>query len=150
MTNTTYFFIFIPIVGIILLAINLLLTAHNSSPERDSARSPIFLTRPGVFPTRPYQLSKRSYILKSEVSFTDIDKPYGNTTFYIPLYEGDNLIFVPVVSVDNITFEPDLTKPIHKCNPIPNNEEDSQKAIEKAISMFKQSELCVCDLKQIN
>jgi len=71
------------------------------------------------------------------------------TTFYIPLYQGDNLIFVPVVSVDTMTFEADLTKPIYKCNPIPNNEKDSEKAIEKAISMFKLSDLCVCDLKQV-
>jgi hypothetical protein len=143
MTSTTFFIIFIPILGILLLSINLLLPRHNPYQEKDSVRPHIFLTV-------PYQLPKTSYILKSEVSFTDNGKSNGDITFYIPLYEGDNLIFVPVVSVDTMAFESDLTKPIHKCNPIPNNEKDSQKAIEKAISIFKQSELCVCDLKQIS
>jgi len=106
---------------------------------------------PHIFLTVPYELLKRSCVLKSGVSFcTDNGKSNGDITFYIPLYRGDNMIFVPVVSVDTMTFKADLTEPIYKGNPIPNNEEDSNKAIEKAISIFKQSELCVCDLKQVS
>jgi len=104
-----------------------------------------------VFLTVPYELLKKSCVLKSGVSFcTDNGKSNGDISFYISLYEGDKLIFVPVVSVDTMAFKADLTKPIHKCNPVPNNEKDSNKAIEKAISLFKQSELCVCDLKQVS
>ena len=108
------------------------------------------ITTPHTFLTLSRNPLKTDCLLNSGVSFcTDDGKSDGDITFYIPLYEGDNLIFVPVVSVDNINFEPDLTKPIYKGNPIPNNEKDSKKAIEKAIVIFKKSELCVCDLKQI-
>jgi len=108
------------------------------------------ITTPHTFLTLSRNPLKTDCLLNSGVSFcTDDGKSDGDITFYIPLYEGDNLIFVPVVSVDNISFEPDLTKPIYKGNPIPNNEKDSKKAIEKAIIIFKKSELCVCDLKQI-
>ena len=235
MTSTTFFIIFIPILAILLLAINLILAPHNPYQEKDSAFecgfhsfvgqnrtqfnisffifALLFLlfdleillvypysvssytndiyglvimmvffvlltlgfifelgknaltidsrqtssysngdtATPHVFLTVPYELLKTSCILKSGISFsTDNDKSKKDITFYISLYEGDKLIFVPVVSVDTMTFEPDLTKPIHKCNPIPNNDKDSSKAIEKAISLFKRSELCVCDLKQIS
>src|ERR671927_948505 len=37
MTSTTFFIIFIPILSILLLAINLLLAPHNSYQEKDSA-----------------------------------------------------------------------------------------------------------------
>ena len=37
MTSTTFFFIFIPILGIILLVVNLLLAPHNPYQEKDSA-----------------------------------------------------------------------------------------------------------------
>src|ERR1700753_3138183 len=37
MTSQTFFFIFIPILGIILLAINLILAPHNPYEEKDSA-----------------------------------------------------------------------------------------------------------------
>jgi NADH-ubiquinone oxidoreductase chain 3 len=37
MTSTTFFFIFIPILAIILLAVNLIFAPHNPYQEKDSA-----------------------------------------------------------------------------------------------------------------
>src|ERR1700754_1021903 len=37
MTSTTFFFIFVPILGIILLAVNLIFAPHNPYEEKDSA-----------------------------------------------------------------------------------------------------------------
>lgn len=122
---------------------------------------------PHVFITEPYQLllsslfclfsKKKSFLfngkktIKNRVSLSTYNSESNkDITFYVALYENDNLLLVPVVSKDNVTFESDLTKPIHKSNPIPNNEKDSNMAIEKAISIFKNSDLCVCDLKQVS
>src|SRR3979409_2356501 len=37
MTSTTFFFVFIPILGIILLLVNLIFSPHNAYQEKDSA-----------------------------------------------------------------------------------------------------------------
>ena len=37
MTSTTFFFIFVPILAIILLAVNLIFAPHNPYQEKDSA-----------------------------------------------------------------------------------------------------------------
>lgn len=97
----------------------------------------------------PLEREKKNFKNKGLFS-THSCKLNKENTFYIPLYDNEQLILVPVVSTDTITFEPDLTKPIQKFNPIPNNETDSRKAIEKAITIFKNSDLCVCDLKQVS
>lgn len=123
--------------------------------RQTSSYSNINTTTPHVFISEAYppllKSSFFSYPFITKVSFsTDSRKSNNDITFYVPLYDDDNnLILVPIVSKDTVTFEPDLSKPMHKSNPMDNNEIDSKKAIEKAISMFKRSELCVCDLKQV-
>jgi hypothetical protein len=67
-------------------------------------------------------------------------------TIYISIGEGDNLIFVPVTIEGIDEFKADLTKSIHKANPIPNNKEDSLVATKKARLIFKRSTLCACSL----
>ena len=130
-------------IRILILAIYFTLASHNPYKEKD-------ITTPHMFLSLAHKIPKTQFVLKSGVySCTDDGKSNEDITFYIPLYEGDNVIFVPVVSVDTVTFKSDLTKPIFLGKPIPNNEKDSKKAIEKAIFMFNSSELCVCDLKQI-
>src|SRR5438309_5120446 len=42
MTSTTFFFIFIPLLAIILLAVNLILAPHNSYQEKDSVFECVF------------------------------------------------------------------------------------------------------------
>jgi len=142
-SNATFLIIFIPIIRILILAIYFILAPHNPYKEKD-------ITTPHIFLSVTHKPPKTQLVLKSGVSFcTDDGKSNEDITFYIPLYEGDNIIFVPVISVDTVTFKADLTKSIYIGKPIPNNERDSEKAIEKAIILFKRSELCVCDLKQI-
>jgi NADH-ubiquinone oxidoreductase chain 3 len=41
MTSTTFFFIFVPILAIILLAVNLIFAPHNPYQEKDSALSTV-------------------------------------------------------------------------------------------------------------
>jgi NADH-ubiquinone oxidoreductase chain 4 len=67
-------------------------------------------------------------------------------TIYISIGKGDNLIFVPVTIEGIDEFKADLTKSIHKANPIPNNKEDSLVATKKASLIFKRSTLCACSL----
>ena len=142
-SNSIFLILLIPIIRILILAIYFTLAPHNPYKEK-------YTTTPHMFLSLANNIPKTQLVLKSGVYFcTDDGKSNGDLTFYIPLYEGDNVIFVPVVSVDTVTFKSDLTKPIFLGKPIPNNDKDSQKAIEKAIIMFKSSELCVCDLKQM-
>jgi len=142
-SNASFLIIFIPIIRILLISIYFILAPNSRSKEKNNTTPDIFIS---VADKRP----KSQLILQSGVSFsTDDGNSNEDITFYIPLYEDDNLIFVPVISVDNITFKADLTKSMFIGKAIPNNQRDSEKAIEKAIILFKKSELCVCDLKQI-
>lgn len=74
----------------------------------------------------------------------------GEPVFYVLIVKKDESILVPVKSVDRVDFEAVLSKPIYKCVPIANNEEDSLLAVKKATSMFVESELCICDLKTLS
>jgi NADH-ubiquinone oxidoreductase chain 3 len=223
MTSTTFFIIFIPILAVLLLAINLILAPHNPYQEKDSAFECGFHSFLGQNRTQfsvsffifallfllfdleillvyPYSVSSYTndiyglvimmvfFVLltlgfifelgknaltidsrqTSSYSSVDTSTPHVFLTennvllkssvlstianyiapiIYVSISIKSKKFLVPVSVTEVTTFEMDLSKPIYKCNPVSNNEENSLLAIEKAMHLFKQSPLCACDLR---
>jgi NADH-ubiquinone oxidoreductase chain 3 len=232
MTSTTFFIIFIPILAVLLLAINLILAPHNPYQEKDSAFecgfhsflgqnrtqfsvsffifALLFLlfdleillvypysvssytndiyglvimmvffvlltlgfifelgknaltidsrqtssysngdtSTPHIFFGQPFVLLNSSFI-NSDGKPANIEHAIdGEPIIYVKVEKPNgDVFFVPVKCKDRIDFEPVLSLAIYIGKATPNNDEDSALAVEKALAIFKQSDLCICDLK---
>jgi NADH-ubiquinone oxidoreductase chain 3 len=223
MTSTTFFIIFIPILAVLLLAINLILAPHNPYQEKDSAFECGFHSFLGQNRTQfsvsffifallfllfdleillvyPYSVSsytndiyglvimmiffvlltlgfifelgknaltidsrqtssysngdtstphiffgESAVVLKS--SFIDNEAANEDITYVKVEKPNGDVLFVPVKCVDRVDFEPVLSLDMYLGKSTPNNEKDSDLAVKQATVMFKESDLCVCDLK---
>lgn len=92
---------------------------------------------------KPENYSEKPIKNPSDNTIEDLS---GNTIIDPTLYVIVDGKLVPVVPHGSNGFKPDLTKSIHRCNPIPNNKKDSLLATKKARLIFEQSELCACSL----